>query len=204
MASQSPKASQSSKGRPRTFNLDQALDAAVRVFWQQGYQATSLDDLTAAMGITRPSLYAAFGDKEHLFLQVVDRYRQCYSTRSSAALQETTDTQRAIALMLDRTVELLTDPALPCGCLIVNCVAECCSLSETLKRKLAECQALTEAAIYDRLREGQVKGDILTQLDSRSLAQFFNSVIQGMAILAKTQSDPVMIQNIARTAMQVW
>lgn len=192
------------KGRPRTFNMQQALDSAVMTFWRQGYQATSLDDLTSAMGITRPSLYAAFGDKEQLFLQAIDRYRQCFSTRIGSALQEEIDTKSAIALMLQRTIEIFTDTSLPRGCLIVNSTSECCGLSDTLGRRLAECHVLTEAAIYDRLRQGQLEGEVTAEIDIRSLAQFYNGVIQGMAVLAKAQADPVMIRNIAEMAMRAW
>ena len=193
------------KGRPRAFDVEQALDSAVIRFWQQGYQATSLDELTDAMGISRPSLYAAFGDKEQLFLQAIDRYRQRFSTRIGSALQQDDiDTKSAIALMLQRTVEIFTDTSLPRGCLIVNSTLECCGWSNSLERKLAECHALTEAAIYDRLRQGQLKGEVSTKVDIRSLAQFYNGVIQGMAVLAKVQMNPVMIHNIAETAMRAW
>lgn len=173
-------------------------------FWRQGYQSTSLDDLTDAMGITRPTLYAAFVGKEQLFLQAIDRYRQRFSARMGAALDEDLDTKSAIALMLQRAVEVFTDSSLPRGCLIVNSTLECCGRSDLLERKLAECHALTEAAIYERLRQGQLQGEVAAEVDIRSLAQFYNAAIQGMAVLAKVQVNPVMIRNIAETAMRAW
>lgn len=192
------------RGRPRAFDTEQALENAMLVFWRNGYQTTSLDELTAAMGITRPSMYAAFGDKEQLFLKAIERYRQQFSARIGSALSEDIDTKAAIALMLQRTVEILTDSALPRGCFLVNSTLECCGWSDSLQRRFAEYHALTEAAIYDRLRQGQLKGELSEEVDIRSLAQFYNGVSQGMAVLAKAQTNPVAIRNIADTAMRVW
>ena len=192
------------KGRPRAFDTEQALENAMMTFWKKGYQATSLDELTTSMGITRSSMYAAFGDKEQLFLKTIDFYQQRFSQRIGLALSEDIDTKSAIALMLQRTLELHTDPALPRGCFIVNSTLECCAWSDFLQRKFAEHYALTESAIYERLRQGQLKGEVSAEIDIRSLAQFYNGVSQGIAVLAKAQGDPVVIRNIAEMAMQVW
>ncbi|MEM8805136.1 MAG: TetR/AcrR family transcriptional regulator [Cyanobacteria bacterium P01_G01_bin.38] len=126
------------KGRPRAFDTQQALESAMMTFWEKGYQATSLDDLTTAMGITRPSLYAAFGDKEQLFLKVIEFYQNRFSRRIGAALEEDIDAKSAISLMLQRIVEVHTDPALPRGCFIVNSTLECCTWSDRFQRKFAE------------------------------------------------------------------
>ncbi|MEL6778098.1 MAG: TetR/AcrR family transcriptional regulator [Cyanobacteria bacterium J06597_16] len=192
------------RGRPRAFDTEQALETAMLTFWEHGYQTTSLDELTAAMKITRPSLYAAFGDKEQLFLQAIERYRQRFSARIGSALAEDIETKAAIGLMLQRMVEILTDSTLPRGCFLVNSTVECCGWNDSLQRRFAEYHALTEAAIYERLRQGQIKGELLDKVDIRSLAQFYNGVSQGMAVLAKAQTDPVAIRNIAETAMRAW
>jgi len=192
------------KGRPREFNTEQALDAAVMAFWRQGYQATSLSDLSNAMSINRPSMYAAFGDKEQLFLKALERYQQTIAGPLSATLQEDVDTKSAISCLLQRTAEIHTDTALPRGCFIVNSTLECCGWSDTLEQKLAEHHALTEAAIYERLQKGQLEGEIAPDRDVHAMAQFYNGVMQGMAVLAKVQPNPIMIRNIAETAMRVW
>lgn len=192
------------KGRPKAFDTEQALDAAVMTFWRQGYQATSLNDLTDAMGINRPSMYATFGDKEKLFLRAIDRYQQKFAVPIGAALQEDIDAKSAIALLLQRTVEIHTDTSLPRGCLIVNSTLECCGWSDSLEQKLAEHHALTEAAIYERLRQGQREGEVDKDVDIRAIAQFYNGVMQGIAVLAKVQTNPVMVRNIAETAMRAW
>lgn len=192
------------KGRPRAFDTEQALENAMMTFWKKGYQATSLDELTTSMGITRSSMYAAFGDKEQLFLKTIEFYQQRFSQRIGLALTEDIDTKSAISLMLQRTLELHTDPALPRGCFIVNSTLECCTWSDFLQRKFAEHYVLAESAIYERLRQGQLKGDVSAKVDVRSLAQFYNGVSQGIAVLAKAQGDPVVIRNIAEIAMQAW
>lgn len=90
------------------------------------------------------------------------------------------------------------------GCLIVNSTLECCGWSDSLEQKLAEYHALTEAAIYERLQQGQIEGEVGRDVDIRALAQFYNGVMEGMAVLAKVQMNPVMVRNIAETAMRAW
>src|SRR5713226_9446609 len=106
-------------GRPRAFDIDEALDRALNVFWRKGYEGTSLPDLTRAMGINRPSLYAAFGNKSALFSKVLDRYAQGQACHVRDALAE--PTARAVAeKLLSGTIDLLTDPGHPHGCLYVQ------------------------------------------------------------------------------------
>src|SRR5438094_9922303 len=108
----------STVGRPRAFDVDEALDQALKVFWRKGYEGTSLPDLTKAMGINRPSLYAAFGNKEELFRKALDRYAEGPAAYAAEALNE--PTARAVAeLLLEGSVNLLTDPRNPRGCLVV-------------------------------------------------------------------------------------
>src|SRR6202023_2321022 len=106
-------------GRPRSFDTGKALDRAVDVFWRKGYEGASLSDLTQAMGINRPSLYAAFGDKEKLFRKVLDRYAEGPASYSSAALQEATS-RAVVERLLYGTADVLTSPGSPRGCLLVQ------------------------------------------------------------------------------------
>src|SRR5436190_2124683 len=112
------------RGRPREFDIDEALDRALAVFWRNGYEGTSLPDLTEAMGINRPSLYAAFGNKEELFRRVLDRYAEGPAACARAALNE--PTARAVAeRLLRETVDLLTDAHGPRKCLLVQGALAC-------------------------------------------------------------------------------
>src|SRR5215831_16019645 len=111
-------------GRPRTFDLDKALDRALQVFWRKGYEGTSLSDLTEAMGINRPSLYAAFGNKEDLFNRVLDRYSEKYAAYIHYALNQPTARFVAQALM-NGAADLLSSPRNPSGCLMVQGALSC-------------------------------------------------------------------------------
>ena len=111
-------------GRPRAFDLDEALDKAMKVFWQKGYEGSSLSDLTEAMGINRPSLYAAYGNKEELFRKALDRYGEGPASYLKKALEEPTARQ-VIEKLLEAGIDLLSDPSTPHGCLVLQS-ALCC------------------------------------------------------------------------------
>src|SRR5882672_4327357 len=121
-------------GRPRSFDMDRALDRALQVFWRKGYEGASLSDLTKAMGINRPSLYAAFGDKQALFRKAVDRYAKGPAAYICQALQE--PTARAVAeRLLHGSVDLLTNPANPRGCLMVQSALACGDAADCIREE---------------------------------------------------------------------
>src|SRR5262245_15004892 len=113
------------RGRPRSFDKAAALDLAVPVFWRCGFQAAALSDLTEAMDLNKPSLYAAFGDKEGLFLQALGRYVAVHMPRHASLLEREPDVRTAIALFLRSIAGMYCDPKFPGGCLILNGVSEC-------------------------------------------------------------------------------
>jgi AcrR family transcriptional regulator len=192
------------KGRPREFDKDSVLDRAMLVFWRNGYEGTSLSDLTAAMNINRPSLYSAFGDKEQLFFQVLERYLETYGTKGVRQLATHANIEMAIAAFFDCVVEQLTDSCLPPGCLIANSTLECGgNRFEAIGRRLSQCHAETEAALYRRLRLAQTQEQISKAEDVQALAQFFTATMLGMGAIARTNPDPVMIRQLAKTALRV-
>jgi AcrR family transcriptional regulator len=192
------------KGRPREFDKDKALDDAMLVFWRNGYEGTSLSDLTAAMKINRPSLYGTFGDKEKLFFQVLERYLETYGTKGVRQLSQHPRIEMAIAAFLDCVVKQLTDSQLPPGCLIANSTLECGgNRFDAIGRRLSQCHAETEAALYNRLRLAQTQGQLPETEDVQALAQFFTASMLGIAAIARTNSDPVMIRQLAKTALRV-
>jgi AcrR family transcriptional regulator len=192
------------KGRPREFDKDSVLDRAMLIFWRNGYEGTSLSDLTAAMNINRPSLYSTFGDKEQLFFRVLERYLETYGTKGVRQLAEHSNIEMAIAAFLDCVVEQLTDSRLPPGCLIANSTLECGgNRFEAIGRRLSQCHAETEAALYNRLRLAQTEGQLSDAEDVQALAQFFTATMLGMGTIARTNPDPVMIRQLAKTALRV-
>ena len=123
-------------GRPRAFDVDLALDRALHVFWRKGYEGTSLSDLTKAMRINRPSLYAAFGNKETLFRKTLDRYSQGPTAFWDDALRAPT-ARAVVERLLRGTIDLLTDPRTPRGCLIVQSALACGAAADSIRQELA-------------------------------------------------------------------
>ncbi|MGV2830409.1 TetR/AcrR family transcriptional regulator [Myxosarcina sp. GI1(2024)] len=190
------------RGRPREFDTEQALFLAMKLFWQQGYQKTSLDDLAKTMNVTKPSLYAAFGDKEQLFLKAFDRYSQVYGGRVRQAVAAQADVGEAVKAYLNTVADILSDVDNPAGCMLVNSTIECHHLSKAIERKIIEYKAQNEAVLYDRLRQAQIEGQIPIEEDIQALARFFVSVGNAMAVIAKVYPDPIRIRQMVEIAMR--
>ncbi len=171
------------RGRPRSFDKDRALDAALRVFWEKGYDGASLSDLTEAMGINRPSLYAAFGDKEALFRKVLERYESGPVAYMTEALCEPT-ARRAVELLLKGTVAVLTRPRVPHGCLLVQGALACGEASNAMREELATRRAAGEAALRKRLKRARDEGELPESVNPADLARFYMAVVHGMSVQA--------------------
>jgi AcrR family transcriptional regulator len=191
------------RGRPRAFALDQALDRALQVFWHKGYEGTSLSDLTRAMGINRPSLYAAFGDKEALFRKVLDRYVEGPSAYVREALEEPT-ARGVVERLLLGTAELLTDPRQPRGCLLVQGALACREAADSIRQELNSRRAAGEAAIRERLERARLVGDLPPDSDPADLARYVATVIQGMSIQAAGGASRDELQRVIQTALRAW
>lgn len=139
------------KGRPLSFDLDKAIDAAVLVFWSKGYEGASLDDLTKAMGINRPSLYAQFGNKHGLFLTAIDRYVDTISRPQSVPLMEEKDIVNAVSGYYREIIETVTGEDRPQGCLIASVATEIAERDEDVRRKVRETLGAAEDFLDARL-----------------------------------------------------
>jgi AcrR family transcriptional regulator len=191
------------RGRPRAFDRDAALEQAMRLFWARGFEATSISDLAAAMGINPPSLYAAFGDKKRLFAEAVDRYQAGPGGFALAALAAGGSAREAIETLLMAAARAFSDPACPPGCMVVlaatNCGAEADDIVEALRaRRLG-----SEAVIRDRILTGVRSGEI-AEADADALASFYAAVFQGMSIKARDGAPRHELEAMARLAMQAW
>src|SRR5262249_40183335 len=158
-------------GRPRAFDIDKALDRALKVFWRKGYEGASLPALTKAMGINRPSLYAAFGNKEALFRKVLERYVEGPAAYLREALNE--PTARAVAeRLLGGAIDLLTDPRNPRGCLMVQGALACGEAAESVRRELVSRRMASEVAVRKRFERAGLDGDLPAGSDPADLARY--------------------------------
>jgi AcrR family transcriptional regulator len=191
------------RGRPREFCVDTALAAALRVFWTKGYEGASLTDLTDAMGVTRPSLYAAFGNKEALFRKALDLYERDKMAYVSAALEE--PTARAVAArMLLGALEMQTSGSDPKGCLGVISSVACGSEALSIKAEVVARQASSQAAMLRRFEQAKADGDIPEHIDPEGLVLYLSAVAQGLAIQAGNGASPEDLRRLVDTTLELW
>ena len=187
-------------GRPRAFDVETALDRALEVFWRKGYEGATLCDLTAAMGINPPSLYAAFGNKEGLFRQAFDRYWSLRTDFWDEAL--TKPTAREVAGRLLRgTAKFLGDPCHPKGCLAVQGALACGGDDDCIRQELEKRRATSQAEIRERFKRAKREGDLPPDSDPAALARFIATIIEGMAVQAASGATRKDLERVAATAM---
>ncbi|MDB5405763.1 MAG: transcriptional regulator, TetR family [Rhodospirillales bacterium] len=190
-------------GRPREFDVDEALDAALDLFWRNGYEGTSLSDLTAAMGITRPSLYATFGNKEELFRKVLDRYEDVCMRFMRDALKEPT-ARAVVEKLLYGSADAQTDPPHPPGCLGMNGALACSMEAEPIRQELIGRRTAGEAALRRRLEQAKAEGDLPAASDPAALARYVMTLSQGMAIQAASGAGREALHQVIATALTAW
>ncbi|MEU5807396.1 TetR/AcrR family transcriptional regulator [Streptomyces sp. NPDC047718] len=190
------------RGRPRSFDRGAALDKAMLAFWENGYEATSISDLTASLGISAPSLYAAFGDKRKLFDEVVVVYGGRYGDFASAALAEEPTARAAMERILREAAEVYTDPAHPPGCLVISAAVN--TTSQEVAEALRERRAAHMAAFESRVRADVAAGVLPADTDPRALARYAVSVLQGMSQQARDGASREELGAVAELAVRAW
>jgi AcrR family transcriptional regulator len=191
------------KGRPREFDIEKALDRALKVFWRKGYEGASLLDLTRAMGINRPSLYAAFGNKEALFRKVLERYVEGPAGYVLEALAE--PTARAVAeRLLGGSIDLLANPRNPRGCLMVQGALVCGEAAESIRRELVSRRLASEAAVRQRFERARADGDLPADADPTDLARYVVTVMRGMAVQAAGGASREELRRVVDMALRAW
>lgn len=190
-------------GRTREFDIDEALDQAMEVFWRKGYDGASLTDLTEAMGVEKPSLYAAFGNKEALFARVLDRYLDGPSGYIEAALAQPT-ARRVAEALLRGAADLHSDPGSPPGCLIVQGALVCRDDAEEVREMLADARDAGETSVRERLERALEEGDLPPDANPAALATYLRTVTYGMAIRATSGADRTELHAVVDLALGSW
>jgi AcrR family transcriptional regulator len=190
-------------GRARAFDTDEALDRAMIVFWRKGYEGTSLSDLTEAMGINRPSLYAAYGNKEDLFRKVLERYGEGPSSYEREALARSTAREVAEGL-LNGAADVQTDPHTPAGCLATLGTTYCAEDSSPVGKILIASRLAGHAAIRERFERARAEGDLPADADPKALTHYIGTVVCGMAVLAASGVTRKELDRVIELTMRAW
>ncbi|NTX11281.1 TetR/AcrR family transcriptional regulator [Myxococcus sp. CA056] len=192
------------RGRPREFDETKALDLAVEVFWRLGYEGASVADLTGAMGITAPSLYAAFGSKEGLYRRVLERYQQGPGAHTWLALTEEPTARGAIERVLRESARAFTRRKQPPGCMISTGVLRCAEAHQPVADLVAGLRSNAVKLVRERIARGIAAGELPLETDAGALARYFGAVVQGMSIQAQDGASEAELLGLVEVAMRAW
>lgn len=196
-------AEQVTRGRPREFDPEEALSAALQVFWEKGYEGASLAELTEAMGITKPSLYACFGNKESLFHKALDLYERdklCYMRSALDA-----PTARGVAERLLRgTLDIQTAGNDQRACLGVISMVACTTQADSIKADVLSRQASSHQALIERFARAKAEGDLPASAEPMALARYLSAVMQGMGVQASGGATRAQLEQLVDTTLAMW
>lgn len=191
-------------GRPRAFDRDTALLAAMRTFWTQGYEGTSVQDLATAMGVNKPSLYATFGCKEEIFREAVELYDRVEGKATSQSLKKAGTAREAVESMLRSNARAYVVEEGPRGCMIVLSSLLGAPENESVRAFLADNRLQGEATLRERLAQGMAEGDLAVSADLDQLAAFYTTVLEGLSIQARDGASIEKLNIIIDAAMLAW
>jgi AcrR family transcriptional regulator len=191
-------------GRPLSFDRDKALNAALRQFWQTGYETTSVAELTHAMGITAPSLYTAFGDKESLFLECLEKYANPGPKTTAELIAETPSARQAAQQLLELSARWFTQKDAPAGCLVASAASSGSVDSQRVRAALKNIRDANQQALKKRAEQDIREGRLPRTTNTQALASMTMAIVQGMSTLARDGAGQKVLLDLARTAMTAW
>lgn len=194
-------ATQSKMGRPRSFLEEEALEAAMRVFWEKGYEGASMNDLTSAMKINRSSLYTIFGDKETLFHRALERYKEGPVSFVWDSIEEPT-ARRTVEVLLRKAVDLLADPNNPRGCLSIQGALAVGAEAESVKQAMIDFRKTGEVALTRRFAKAQAEGEIRGEFNPADLARFTLTLLTGLGVQGANGATKGQLQTIVTLALK--
>lgn len=192
------------RGRPLSFDRDQAVQRAMLLFWQHGYEATSLSQLTAALGVPPSSIYTAFGDKKGLFLAAVQRYVTGGPVSASSIIQGAASARKAAQSLLREAAIGYTAAGTPRGCLLASSAISCSPVASDVQQVLARIRRGIQRELRDKLRQGRQRAELPADTDVDALAAHTMAVIQGMSTLARDGASRAALLRVAEQAMSCW
>jgi AcrR family transcriptional regulator len=193
------------RGRPAVFDRAVALQAAMKLFWERGYEGTSFDDLIAAMGISASSFYNSFGSKEALYCEATRSYLEWSGQWFFAILNDPSiNTKTAFARLFEATAEEFTRGDHPLGCMISLAGTHCSPGMSNIRDMMAEHRAFSESAMAARIRKGAANGDVPEDTDCDMLAAYYSAVARGLAVQARDGATCEKLAKIGRLAMSAW
>jgi AcrR family transcriptional regulator len=188
-------------GRPRSFDADEALGKAMDVFWRRGYEGASLVELTKAMGINPPSLYAAFGNKEGLFRAALDLYSKKRGVFMAEVMAAPT-AREVLDRLLHGMADLFTDPEAPPGCLVMQSGTACSTTVDPVTQEIVARRRAGELALRERLERAREEGDLPQDVEPLALARYAAGLVQGMSILASSGATRQDLHDVANVALR--
>jgi AcrR family transcriptional regulator len=191
------------RGRPSIFDRDEALEKALHVFWARGYEGASMTELTDALGINRPSIYAAFGNKEELFRKALGKYMAGPVAYAAEAMKQPTARQ-SIEMFLTKSAEALTSPNTPHGCMMVQGALSCGQGAELIQQELISHRQNYEQTIRKRLELAKTQSELPQDLNSAAMAKYITTVHQGMSVQATSGASKEELLAIVELALQNW
>ena len=193
------------RGRPRTFDPDIALRQALDLFWERGYEGTSLNDLAQAMGIASASIYACFGSKEALFRKVMARYATTSGEPPRRALREQPTARSAIHAMLRATADQITGPDTPHYCMLILAAPAGAVENHAVREFLADGRRRQLREIRDRLARGVINGDLnVSPAGLDAIARYYATVVQGLSVQARDGATRAELEAVITCAMAAW
>ena len=191
-------------GRPLSFDREEALDKAMYQFWRTGYETTSVTDLTSAMGITAPSLYTAFGDKESLFLECVARYSSPGPRTAAGLISDAPSAREAAQTLLQLAAEWFTQPGCPAGCLVASAASSGSESAERVRTALKQVREASRKALQRRTERDIREGRLPSGTNARALASMTIATMQGMSTLARDGASRTMLREVAKASIAGW
>ena len=191
-------------GRPLSFDREKALGDAMLQFWRTGYETTSVYTLTSAMGITAPSLYTAFGDKESLFLECLERYSNPGPKTTPELILEASSARQAAQALLESAAHWFTQADFPAGCMVASAASSGSETSHRVRAALTTIRKVNEKALQKRAKRDIREGRLPTTTDVCALSSMTIAVMQGMSTLARDGANKKTLLALARAAMLAW